>query len=146
MWEARRRWDRHGLGVVFLLILVYSFLSLSFLLDLLSSLFSVERLGGGEATLVCVLPMDTRLLLLVTNVPVSTVSCGSEGFGCRSCLPPSFPFPILYLPFRYTVRPLIPLFLIPASASSWRNSQLLNSIKLILIPASVSFLAKFATP
>ena len=37
------------------------------------------------------------------------------------------------------------LILIPASASFWRSSQLLNSIKLILIPASVRFFGKFTT-
>ena len=103
MWEGRRRRGRHGLGVVFLLILVYYLLSLSFLLDLLSFLFSVERLGGGEATLVCVLPVGTRLLLRVTIVPVSTVSCGSEGFW-PSVLPPSllsFPYPLSISPSLY---------------------------------------------
>ena len=54
VWDARRRRGRHGLGVVLLLILVYYLLSLSFLLDLLSFLISVERLGGGEATIVSV--------------------------------------------------------------------------------------------
>ena len=41
----------------FLLVLVYYLVFLSFLVDPLSFPISVERLGGGEATLVCVLSL-----------------------------------------------------------------------------------------